>query len=84
MQQKSQVANLMGSFASGIIGLMGTLVRGWTALPTNEGVEMANQFGDFADVIMRDGPNLIPSPTRDTGVGTSTSTPPPARARRAG
>jgi hypothetical protein len=48
VQQKAQVANLMGNFASGIVGLMSSLVQGWTCLQGNAGVEMANQFaGQF-------------------------------------
>jgi len=44
VQQKSQIANLVGSFASGIFGLMSNLVQGLTAVQGNAGAEMANQF----------------------------------------
>ena len=44
VQQKSQIANLVGSFASGIFGLMSTFVQGLTSLQGNAGAEMAKQF----------------------------------------
>ena len=44
MQQKAQIGYLLGNIAHGLIGLIGTLVGGWTALQGNAGVEMGNQF----------------------------------------
>ncbi|KAM0853375.1 hypothetical protein ACQ4PT_051131 [Festuca glaucescens] len=48
IEQKAQVANLMGSFASGMVGLMGSLVQGWTAMHGDAGDLVANTFGNVA------------------------------------
>jgi hypothetical protein len=55
MQQKAQISILMGNFASGMLGLMTTLVQGWSSLKDNAGAEMANQFGKFAHGIVSGG-----------------------------
>ncbi|KAM0825095.1 hypothetical protein ACQ4PT_069768 [Festuca glaucescens] len=48
IEQKAQVANLMGSFASGMVGLMGSLVQGWTAMHGDAGDLVANTFSNVA------------------------------------
>ncbi|KAM0841119.1 hypothetical protein ACQ4PT_059224 [Festuca glaucescens] len=48
IEQKAQVANLMGSFASGMVGLMGSLVQGWTAMHGDAGDLVAKTFGNVA------------------------------------
>ncbi|KAM0874591.1 hypothetical protein ACQ4PT_037302 [Festuca glaucescens] len=49
IEQKAQVANLMGSFASGMVGLMGSLVQGWTAMHGDAEDLLANTFGNVAE-----------------------------------
>ncbi|KAM0910875.1 hypothetical protein ACQ4PT_013880 [Festuca glaucescens] len=70
VEQKAQVANLMGIFASGIVGLMGSLVQGWTSLNCNIGVEMANKFGDFAEGIITGGASSSAGGARVTRAST--------------
>ncbi|KAM0906696.1 hypothetical protein ACQ4PT_016611 [Festuca glaucescens] len=48
IEQKSQVSNLMGSFASGMVGLMSSVVQGWTAMHGDAGDLVANTFGNVA------------------------------------
>ena len=47
-QQKQSVSNLMGTFVSGLVGLMGSLVQGLTKMQTTDVSDMAQQFSNFA------------------------------------
>ena len=47
-QRKTEVSNLMGTFVSELVGLMGSLVQGWTKLQPTGASDMAQQFGSFA------------------------------------
>ena len=60
MQQKAQVGFMLGKFATGLVGIMGTLVSDWTSLQGSAASEMGNQFaaqfgGQFDDGIVRVG-----------------------------
>ena len=64
MQQKAQVGFMLGKFATGLVGIMGTLVSDWTSLQGSAASEMGNQFaaqfggqfgGQFDDGIVRGG-----------------------------
>ncbi|KAM0864919.1 hypothetical protein ACQ4PT_043616 [Festuca glaucescens] len=66
IEQKAQVANLMGTFASGIVGLMGSLVQGWTALNGNAGVHMADKFAGFSAGIVTGGASCSTAAARVT------------------
>ncbi|KAM0921420.1 hypothetical protein ACQ4PT_006870 [Festuca glaucescens] len=66
IEQKAQVANMMGTFASGIVGLMGSLVQGWTALNGNAGVHMADKFASFSAGIVTGGPSCSTAAARVT------------------
>ncbi|KAM0847602.1 hypothetical protein ACQ4PT_054908 [Festuca glaucescens] len=49
VEQKTQVANLVGSFVSGMAGLLGSLVQGWTSMHGDGGGVTPSNFGDVAD-----------------------------------
>ena len=51
-QDKAEVSNLIAPFASGIVGLMSSLVGGWTKMQGNSRAEMANQFSDVAKKVL--------------------------------
>ncbi|KAM0893699.1 hypothetical protein ACQ4PT_024974 [Festuca glaucescens] len=71
LEQKAQVANLMGSFASGMVGLMDSLVQGWTAIRGDAGDLLANRFGAVAQGFLT-GLSASNAPAeRVTRVGTS-------------
>ncbi|KAM0875286.1 hypothetical protein ACQ4PT_036884 [Festuca glaucescens] len=55
-EQKANVSNLIGAFASGMVGLMGSLVQGWTSLQGNAGIDMANRFAKCAQGFVSDEP----------------------------
>ncbi|KAM0858418.1 hypothetical protein ACQ4PT_047846 [Festuca glaucescens] len=71
IEQKAQVANLMGSFASVMVGLMGSLVQGWTAMHGDAGDLVANTFSNVAQGFLS-GLSASSAPTkRVTRGGTS-------------
>jgi hypothetical protein len=45
----------MGNFASGLVGLVSSLVQGWTTLEYNEEAETKRPFGNFSERIRRRG-----------------------------
>ncbi|KAM0857783.1 hypothetical protein ACQ4PT_048271 [Festuca glaucescens] len=56
IEQKANVSNLIGAFASGMVGLMGSLVQGWTSLQGNARIDMANRFEECAQGFVSDEP----------------------------
>lgn len=51
-QDKAEVYNLIAPFASGIVGLMGSLVGDWTKLQGKTRAEMSKQYCDVAKKII--------------------------------
>ena len=49
VQDREEVSNIIAPFASGMVGLMGSLVQRWTKLQRSARAEMANQFSGVAD-----------------------------------
>jgi hypothetical protein len=70
VQQKERVSNLMGNFASGLVGLMSNLVQGWTALGDNVGADLGRQFANFSDGLMMGGSSPAAPVARPTRAST--------------
>ncbi|KAM0832459.1 hypothetical protein ACQ4PT_064870 [Festuca glaucescens] len=71
VMQKAQLANLMGSFVSEMVGLMGSLVQGWTTMCGDVGDLLENKFGAIVQGFLSGLSTSSAPAERVTRVGTS-------------
>jgi hypothetical protein len=81
LQRRPQIANLIGTFASDIVGALGSLVHGWIALQGDAGADMPTHFSRVAAGFVSGLPNRMSTRAmakclisgRKKGADTSTS-----------